>query len=186
MKEEPFNLWHASARNVIEQIFGVLKRRFWILLITPEYSLEIQAHIPAALATVHNFICHHEPGEDEIINNEEPIGGMVENVMTVQSGLMEGWVNKMQGGTVLPVWCGSSTKWNMLTGGFLFPVECREEHEYLGASSPWWKLDMCMNVFTLILKHTVPFLSFINKIDYYPVSTYMSVDSWGPHYLFNM
>ena len=52
---------------------------FWILLIAPEYSLEIQACIPAALAAIHNFICHHEPGEDEVINNEELIGGMVEN-----------------------------------------------------------------------------------------------------------
>ena len=74
-----FNIQHASARNVIEQIFGVLKCKFHILLIAPEYSLEIQTHIPATLATVHNFICYHEPGEDEIINNEEPIGGMVDN-----------------------------------------------------------------------------------------------------------
>ena len=58
---------------------GFLKHKFQILLIAPEYSLEIQAHIPAALAAVHNFIHHHKPGEDEIINNEEPIGGMVKN-----------------------------------------------------------------------------------------------------------
>ena len=64
---------------MIEWNFGVLKHKFHILLIAPEYSLEIQARIPAALATVHNFIRYHEPGEDEIINNEEPIGGMVEN-----------------------------------------------------------------------------------------------------------
>ena len=56
-----------------------MKCKFQILLITPEYSLDIQACIPASLAAVHNFICHHKPGEDEIINNKEPIGGMVEN-----------------------------------------------------------------------------------------------------------
>ena len=61
-KEEPLNLWHTSTHNVIEWIFGVLKHKFQILLITPEYSLEIQAHI---LAAIHNFICHHELGEDE-------------------------------------------------------------------------------------------------------------------------
>ena len=40
-------------------------------------------------------------------------------MMMMQSVLMEGWVNKMQGGTVLPMWCGSSTEVNMLTRGFL-------------------------------------------------------------------
>ena len=48
-KEELFNLRHAQARNVIERIFGVLKKRFRILLIGPEYDITIQAQIPAAL-----------------------------------------------------------------------------------------------------------------------------------------
>ena len=56
MKEKLFNLRHASAHNVIECIFGMLKCRFWILHLAPEYSMDIQAHIPAALAAVHNFI----------------------------------------------------------------------------------------------------------------------------------
>ena len=55
-KEELFNHRHAMARNVIERIFGVLKRCFRILLLAPEYSLEIQARIPAALCSIHNFI----------------------------------------------------------------------------------------------------------------------------------
>ncbi|KAF8834555.1 hypothetical protein BDN67DRAFT_871777, partial [Paxillus ammoniavirescens] len=54
---------HASARNVVECIFGVLKRRFRLLLLAPEYSLDIQARIPAALCTVHNFILVHDPKE---------------------------------------------------------------------------------------------------------------------------
>lgn len=58
-----FNLRHASARNVIERIFGVLKRRFRILLIAPEYNLDIQAQIPTALCAIHNFIRQHEPEE---------------------------------------------------------------------------------------------------------------------------
>jgi hypothetical protein len=56
-------LRHASARNVIEHIFGVLKRRFRILLLPPEYKLSLQARIPTALSAVHNFIRKHDPTE---------------------------------------------------------------------------------------------------------------------------
>lgn len=62
-KEELFNLRHASARNVIERIFGVLKRRFRILVIPPEYDLQIQTHIPPALCALHNFIRRHDPSD---------------------------------------------------------------------------------------------------------------------------
>ncbi|KIJ19663.1 hypothetical protein PAXINDRAFT_34071, partial [Paxillus involutus ATCC 200175] len=51
---------HASARNVIERIFGVLKGRFRILLLAPGYNLDIQAHIPVALCTIHNFMRIHD------------------------------------------------------------------------------------------------------------------------------
>ena len=74
-KEELFNLRHASARNVIERIFGVLKQRFRILLLAPQYSLEIQARIPAALAAIHNFICAHSDANDD--NPLEMNGGDV-------------------------------------------------------------------------------------------------------------
>jgi hypothetical protein len=46
---------------VIERIFGVLKRRFRILVCPPEYSMEIQARIPAALCALHNFIRRSDP-----------------------------------------------------------------------------------------------------------------------------
>src|ERR1700736_3612115 len=64
-REELFNLCHSSACNVIKEIFGVLKCRFRILLLAPEYSLEIQAQIPAALAAIHNFIQSHDPDDNE-------------------------------------------------------------------------------------------------------------------------
>ena len=62
-KEELFNLRHASARNVTERIFGVLKHRFCILHFPPEYAPDVQARIPAALCAIHNFIQQQDPSE---------------------------------------------------------------------------------------------------------------------------
>jgi hypothetical protein len=62
-KKELFNLRHASARNVIERIFGIMKRHFRILLISAEYKIEIQARIPTALCALHNYIRAHDPLE---------------------------------------------------------------------------------------------------------------------------
>lgn len=70
-KEELFNLRHSSARNAIERIFGVLKRRFRILLLAPEYNLDIQAQIPAALCAVHNFIRAHDFNEGPLTGGDE-------------------------------------------------------------------------------------------------------------------
>jgi hypothetical protein len=54
--KELFNLRHAMLRNAVEHIFGVIKRRFHILLLPPEYKMDIQARIPPALCLVHNVI----------------------------------------------------------------------------------------------------------------------------------
>jgi hypothetical protein len=64
-KEELFNLRHSSARNVVERIFGVLKRRFRILVVPPEYNMKIQSLIPPALCAIHNFIRRYDPLEIE-------------------------------------------------------------------------------------------------------------------------
>jgi hypothetical protein len=65
-KEELFNLCHASLWNAIEHIFGVLKWWFQILIIAPEYNLEVQAQISVALCAIHNFIQEHDPNEGEL------------------------------------------------------------------------------------------------------------------------
>ena len=49
---------------MIERIFGVLKRRFRILLLAPEYKLDIQSRLPAALCSLHNFIRTHDPDDE--------------------------------------------------------------------------------------------------------------------------
>ncbi|KAI9437170.1 hypothetical protein H4582DRAFT_1815929, partial [Lactarius indigo] len=62
-KEELYNLWHASAWNAVERIFGVLKWCFVLLSYPPKYAMSIQVHIPPALAAVHNFIQKYDPEE---------------------------------------------------------------------------------------------------------------------------
>jgi len=59
--KELYNLHHAQLRNVIEHIFGVLKNRFRIIRLPPEYKSHIQARIPPALCFVHNVIRIHDP-----------------------------------------------------------------------------------------------------------------------------
>ena len=56
---------------MIERIFGVLKRRFRILFLAPEYNLQIQARIPAALCAIHNFISVHDPAEDPFPSDDD-------------------------------------------------------------------------------------------------------------------
>lgn len=54
--KELFNLRHASLRNVIERIFGVVKRKYQILRTPSEYSIDTQTRIILACATLHNYV----------------------------------------------------------------------------------------------------------------------------------
>jgi len=64
--EELFNLRHAQLRNVVERIFGILKRCFRILLcISPEFLKETQTQIVPALAAIHNFRRINGDGEED-------------------------------------------------------------------------------------------------------------------------
>ena len=59
-----FNLRQAQARNCIERIFGILKKRFSILQSRIEYPYESQVKLLLALAALHNFILKRN-GEEE-------------------------------------------------------------------------------------------------------------------------
>ena len=48
-----------------------MKRRFQILLLALEYSIQIQARIPTALCAIHNFIRIHDPAKDEILTADD-------------------------------------------------------------------------------------------------------------------
>ena len=70
---ELFNLRHASACNVVEQIFGVLKRCFQVLRDPPEYDMDTQTLIPPALAALHNFIWQYDPDEIQMYGDDAPL-----------------------------------------------------------------------------------------------------------------
>lgn len=61
--KELFNLCHASARNVVEQIFGVAKKRFRMLQETGRYPIETQSLMVAAMALLHSFIRIYDPDD---------------------------------------------------------------------------------------------------------------------------
>ena len=75
-REELFNLRHSSLRNVIERVFGVLKKRFPILEHMPSYPIETQIKLIKCCFMMHNFIRHSQLYEDEFYSaydNEAPI-----------------------------------------------------------------------------------------------------------------
>ena len=49
---------------MIEHIFGVIKRRFQVLISSPEYPIETQVRLVPALAALHNFISIYDPVEE--------------------------------------------------------------------------------------------------------------------------
>ncbi|XP_059650392.1 uncharacterized protein LOC132296188 [Cornus florida] len=67
---ELFNLRHASLCNVIERIFGVLKKRFPIIgsSIEPIYDVNTQLDIILACCIIHNYLMGMDP--DESLINE--------------------------------------------------------------------------------------------------------------------
>jgi hypothetical protein len=82
--QELFNLCHASACNIVERIFGVLKCHFKILIMPPEYSMSIQKLIPPTLCALHNFICEYNP--DNLAQYMEPEPMDMENIGALGSG----------------------------------------------------------------------------------------------------
>jgi hypothetical protein len=62
-------------RNVIERIFGVLKRKFRILKTAPEYSIDVQGDLVLALTGLHNFARLRDGSQvdDYLESSEEPL-----------------------------------------------------------------------------------------------------------------
>jgi hypothetical protein len=64
-KEELFNLRHSSLRNVIERVFGVVKKRFPILVTMPSYPYSTQISLVLCALYIHNFIRLNQVYEDD-------------------------------------------------------------------------------------------------------------------------
>ena len=65
-KEELFNLRHASLRNVVERVFGVLKTRFQLFQRAPQFSLEVQCRLVYAATALHNFLIEYSEAEEQL------------------------------------------------------------------------------------------------------------------------
>ena len=61
------------ARNCVERIFVIVKRRFRILSISPEYSVQVQAKLVLAVCALHNFIRSYDPEDGVAYDTEEII-----------------------------------------------------------------------------------------------------------------
>lgn len=61
--QEFFNMKHASARNVVERTFGILKARWAILRSHSYFPIRTQCRIITACCLLHNFITREMPND---------------------------------------------------------------------------------------------------------------------------
>ena len=96
--EEFFNMKHASARNVIERCFGMLKMRWGIIRNPNFYPIKQQGRIIMACCLLQNHIREHMPVDpiendygDNLRNEEEAIGLDGESITSVEP--TQEWTN---------------------------------------------------------------------------------------------
>lgn len=63
--KELYNLRHSSLRNVIERIFGVIKKRFPLLITMKSYTFSFQCDLVMCSMMLHNFIRSNQLYDDE-------------------------------------------------------------------------------------------------------------------------
>jgi hypothetical protein len=80
-KKELYNLRHATLRNIVERIFGCMKRKFPVLQSAPEIELTKQVHLVYALCSMWNFIRLHE-GLENLFDDPDEEGRVIANTDT--------------------------------------------------------------------------------------------------------
>lgn len=91
--KELFNLKHSSLRNVVERSFGVIKKRFPILVVMPSFHFPYQCELVSCCVLIHNFIRRNQlyldefDEEDEIVVEAQEHDPVVEEVGLVGNAL---------------------------------------------------------------------------------------------------
>jgi hypothetical protein len=75
-KEELFNLRHATLRNAIERIFGIVKNRFKILTRPRAFKMVSQVRVVSALCVLHNILVDIREVEELDEDIEEALGAL--------------------------------------------------------------------------------------------------------------
>ena len=71
--KELFNLRHAQLRNIIERVFGVIKKRFPILAHMHSFPIEFQVQIVLCCCMIHNFIRLNQDVDQEWNDWDPPV-----------------------------------------------------------------------------------------------------------------
>ncbi|XP_044469164.1 uncharacterized protein LOC123198546 [Mangifera indica] len=115
--KELFNHRHASLRNVIQQSFSLLKARFPILKLAPQYAFQIQRDIVIAACVLHNFI-RREERNDWLFNTVT--GVTVEELpyfddqldMNLTSSIQEQLASALRESIAAAMWSDFINKWD--------------------------------------------------------------------------
>ena len=82
--KELFNLRHSSLRNVIERIFGVVKRRFPLVAAMKAFEFTFQCDLIVCAFMLHNFIRMNQLYEDVFYDEDVDAEQQVEQIAEVE------------------------------------------------------------------------------------------------------
>ena len=69
--KELYNLRHSSLRNAVERIFGVVKKRFPLIVTMRSFDFSFQCDLIMCATMIHNFIRVNQPYEDEFFDADD-------------------------------------------------------------------------------------------------------------------
>ncbi|PLW16380.1 hypothetical protein PCASD_24228 [Puccinia coronata f. sp. avenae] len=70
-RKEIFNLHHSSTRNVVEQIFGVIKSQFQVIEHSCRYNIKLKVKVIIVMTFLQNFIRVTDPLDSVCLNEGE-------------------------------------------------------------------------------------------------------------------